>query len=111
MFDKIGDLPLHPLVVHAAVIGIPLAALLALLFAFPKTREWARWPLAITVIGATAVTFVDRESGLDLEAALGIKLGNPLCYLGLYNSTHVNYMHLLPLLYVDFVMHTLLTLS
>lgn len=78
MFDKIGDLPLHPLVVHAAVIGIPLAALLALLFAFPKTREWARWPLAITVVGATAVTFVARQSGLALEVAMGIKPGNPV---------------------------------
>jgi hypothetical protein len=78
MFDRIGDLPLHPLVVHAAVIGIPLAALLALLFAIPKTREWARWPLAITVVGATAVTFVARQSGLALEVAMGIKPGNPV---------------------------------
>ncbi len=90
MFDKIGDLPLHPLVVHAAVIGVPLAALLALLFAFPKTREWARWPLAITVIGATAVTFVARESGLALEAALGIKPGNPVGDLILQHSQLAN---------------------
>ena len=53
MFENLGNLPLHPLVVHAAVVGIPLAALLAFLFAFPKTRHWARWPLAIVVIGAT----------------------------------------------------------
>jgi hypothetical protein len=86
MFDKIGDLPLHPLVVHAAVIGIPLAALLALLFAFPRTREWARWPLAITVVGVTAVTFVARQSGLALEAALGIKPGNPVGDLILHHS-------------------------
>ena len=90
MFDKIGDLPLHPLVVHAAVIGIPLAALMALLFAFPKTREWARWPLAITVVGATAVTFVARESGLALEAALGIKPGNPVGDLILQHSMLAN---------------------
>lgn len=90
MFDKIGDLPLHPLVVHAAVIGIPLAALLALLFAFPKTREWARWPLAITVVGATAVTFVARESGLGLEAALGIKPGNPVGDLVVQHSLLAN---------------------
>ena len=78
MFDNLGNLPLHPLVVHAAVVGIPLAALLAFLFAFPKTREWARWPLAITVVGATAVAFVARQSGLAFEAALGIKPGNPV---------------------------------
>jgi hypothetical protein len=90
MFDKIGDLPLHPLVVHAAVIGIPLAALLALIFAFPRTRQWARWPLAITVVGATAVTYVARQSGLALEAALGIKPGNPVGDLILQHSLLAN---------------------
>jgi hypothetical protein len=78
MFDKIGNLPLHPLVIHAAVVGIPLASLLAFLFAFPKTRSWARWPLAIVVVGATAVTYVARQSGLAFQAALGIKPGNPV---------------------------------
>jgi hypothetical protein len=78
MFDKIGNLPLHPLVIHAAVVGIPLAVLLAFLFAFPRTRAWARWPLAIVVVGATAVTFVARQSGLALETNLGIKAGNPV---------------------------------
>jgi hypothetical protein len=90
MFDKIGDLPLHPLVVHAAVIGIPLAALMAFLFAFPKTREWARWPLAITVVGATAVTYAARQSGLALEAALGIRPGNPVGNLILQHSQLAN---------------------
>ena len=39
MFDEIGDMPLHPLVTHAPVIGIPLAMLLALLFAVPAHPE------------------------------------------------------------------------
>jgi hypothetical protein len=90
VFDNLGNLPLHPLVVHAAVVGIPLAALLAFLFAFPRTREWARWPLAITVVGATAVTFVARQSGLALEAALGIKPGNPVGDLILQHSLLAN---------------------
>jgi hypothetical protein len=90
MFDKIGDMPLHPLVIHAVVFGIPLAVLLALLFAFPKTREWARWPLAIVVVGATAVTFVARQSGLAFEAALGIKPGNPVGNLILQHSLLAN---------------------
>lgn len=90
MFDKIGNLPLHPLVVHAAVVGIPLAALLAFLFAFPKTRAWARWPLAIVVVGATAVTFVAKQSGLAFEAALGIKPGNPVGDLILKHSLLAN---------------------
>jgi hypothetical protein len=90
MFDKIGDMPLHPLVIHAVVVGIPLAVLLAFLFAFPKTREWARWPLAIVVVGATAVTFVARQSGLAFEAALGIKPGNPVGDLILQHSLLAN---------------------
>ena len=90
MFDKIGDMPLHPLVIHAVVFGIPLAALLAILFAFPRTREWARWPLAIVVVGATAVTFVARQSGLAFEAALGIKPGNPVGDLILQHSLLAN---------------------
>ena len=90
MFENLGNLPLHPLVVHAAVVGIPLAALLAFLFAFPKTRHWARWPLAIVVVGATTVTYVARESGLALEAALGIKPGNPVGDLILNHSLLAN---------------------
>jgi hypothetical protein len=90
MFDKIGDMPLHPLVIHAVVVGIPLAALLAVLFAIPRTREWARWPLAIVVVGATAVTFVARQSGLAFEAAQGIKPGNPVGNLILQHSLLAN---------------------
>jgi hypothetical protein len=86
VFDKIGDLPLHPLVIHVVVIGVPLAVLLALLFAFPKTRAWARWPLGITVLGATAATYVAKQSGLAFEAALGIKPGNPVGDLILKHS-------------------------
>jgi hypothetical protein len=90
MFDQIGNLPLHPLVVHAVVVGIPLAALLAFLFALPRTREWARWPLAITVVGATILTFVARQSGLALEAALGVTPGNPVGQLVTQHSLLAN---------------------
>jgi hypothetical protein len=90
VFDKLGNLPLHPLVVHAVVVGIPLAALLAFLFAFPKTRSWARWPLAITVVGATGATYVAKQSGLAFQAALGIKPGNPVGDLILRHSLLAN---------------------
>ena len=90
MFDKIGDMPLHPLVIHAVVAGVPMAALLAFLFAFPKTREWARWPFAVVVVGATAVTFVARQSGLAFQASLGIKPGNPVGNLILQHSLLAN---------------------
>jgi len=78
MFDQIGDMPLHPLVIHVPVLGIPLALLLTLLFAFPRTREWARWALAVTVLGSTAATWVAVQSGKALQASLGITGGNPV---------------------------------
>jgi hypothetical protein len=78
VFDQIGDMPLHPLVIHVPVLGIPLGLLLTLLFAFPRTREWARWPLAVTALGSTAATWVALQSGEALEASLGITGGNPV---------------------------------
>ena len=51
MFDAIGNMPLHPLVVHAVVVGIPLALLLAVLFALPRFRSQTRWPLAVVAVG------------------------------------------------------------
>ena len=78
MFDQIGDMPLHPLVIHVPVLGIPLSLLLTLLFAFPRTREWARWPLAVTVLGSTAATWVAEQSGEALQASLQITGGNPV---------------------------------
>ncbi len=68
MFNDVNGMPLHPLIIHAPVIGIPLAFLLTLLFAFPRTRAWARWPLALTVLGSTAAVWASRESGEVLRA-------------------------------------------
>lgn len=78
MFDAIGDMPLHPLVVHAVVVGIPLALLLAVLFALPRFRSVARWPLGVVAVGSAVVTLVAKESGEGLERALGIVPGNPV---------------------------------
>ena len=78
MFDQLNGMPLHPLIIHAPVFGIPLALLLAALFAFPRTRAWARWPLGITVLGATAATFAARESGQAFSVRMGIQPGNPV---------------------------------
>ena len=71
MFDSIGDLPLHPLAIHAAVLGVPLTLLLAALFTLPRTRNWARWPLAVAGVGSLGAVFVARESG---EALMNILL-------------------------------------
>ena len=78
MFNDVNGMPLHPLIIHAPVIGIPLAFLLTLLFAFPRTRAWARWPLALTVLGSTAAVWASRASGEVLRAEKGIVPGNPV---------------------------------
>ena len=72
MFDSIGDMPLHPLVVHAVVVGAPLAALLGFLFVVPRFRAWSRWPLALVAVGAFAASLVAKESGEGLQRSLGI---------------------------------------
>ena len=62
MFDQIGNMPLHPLVLHAVVVGIPLSVLLAFLFVLPRTRAWARRAFGLTVVGATGARWY-QESG------------------------------------------------
>jgi hypothetical protein len=54
---EINGLPLHPLVVHAAVVFGPLAALGALAYVvLPARRDRLRWPmLALALLGTGAV--------------------------------------------------------
>jgi len=59
--------PLHPLIIHAVVALVPLAAVSALVFVVPKWRWLARWPAAgFAVLGALAVQLAVM-SGRDLE--------------------------------------------
>lgn len=75
MFDEINGLPVHALVVHGAVVLVPLAGLLGVLFATPRTRQWARVPLAIVAVASMGTVFVAKESGEKLSAVLGTNLG------------------------------------
>jgi hypothetical protein len=70
MFDEINGLPLHPLAVHAPVVLIPLAALLGLLFAIPRTRAWARLPFVLVALAAAGSTFVAKQSGQAFQETL-----------------------------------------
>jgi hypothetical protein len=78
VFDDVNGMPLHPLIIHVPVIGIPLAFLLTLLFAVPRTRAWARWPLALAVLGSTAAVWAARASGEALRSSRNIVPGNPV---------------------------------
>lgn len=67
---EINGLPLHALVVHAAVIFGPLAALAGLLYAFvPRWRDVLRWPLVATAAVAGVAIWVAYLSGEDLTEA------------------------------------------
>lgn len=72
MFDTIGGIPLHPLVVHAVVVLGPLAGLLLLAYVFkPSWRVGLRWPtLALAVISAASAAMA-TSSGESLEEKVG----------------------------------------
>lgn len=70
---SIGGLPAHPLVVHGAVISIPVAAILVLVGAF-KPSFLVRWQSQIVVLVAIAAlaSIVAQSSGNSLAAAVGL---------------------------------------
>ena len=73
MFDSIADLPLHPLVVHAVIVLVPLASLGAI--AVAAKPAWDRrygWLVVLTAFVATGSAFVAKESGEKLASRVGI---------------------------------------
>ena len=68
MLDTIGGIPLHPLIVHAVVVLVPLAALLLLLAAVsPRIRHWAGLLTPITATIALVLTPLASQSGEALQ--------------------------------------------
>ncbi|MFD2675527.1 DUF2231 domain-containing protein [Gulosibacter bifidus] len=64
------SLPLHPLLVHAAVTAIPVAAIAAICFVLVPSWRWAlRWPTTVVSIIAAVTLFVTRQTGEQLAAA------------------------------------------
>ena len=68
---EINGVPLHPLVVHAAVVFVPLAALAVIAFLVPRWRWAARWPAVVLVVGATAAVQLSTLTGETLEETRG----------------------------------------
>src|SRR5689334_6298572 len=64
MFERFGDLPLHVLVIHLAVVVLPVAALTGIAFAVvPRWRWFLRWPVLVLALGTVVCAFVAKESG------------------------------------------------
>jgi uncharacterized membrane protein len=67
VFDQVNGLPVHALVLHAAVIFIPLLALAAVVYAVvPPWRSRIWWAALLLALVAPVTAFVTRESGLQL---------------------------------------------
>jgi uncharacterized membrane protein len=72
MPDTVGGIPIHPLVVHAVVVLIPLAALgVGALSLVPKWRS--RYGILVLLAAATAALLVPiaTESGEHLREVIG----------------------------------------
>ncbi|WP_395690484.1 DUF2231 domain-containing protein [Nocardioides sp.] len=72
MPDTIYGLPLHPLIVHATAVLVPLAALLVILaVCWPRFRAWAGpLPMAMSLV-ALVLTPLSTASGENLEEQVG----------------------------------------
>jgi len=71
MFDTIFGIPLHPLVVHATVVFVPLAALTSVLaVVWSRFRQWFGWGTPVIAAFALALDPVSTETGEGLEHAL-----------------------------------------
>ena len=72
MFDTIGGIPMHPLIVHGVVVLVPLAALLVLLAALsPRVRGWAGILTPIVATLALVMVPFATQSGEALEERVG----------------------------------------
>lgn len=68
----LGGLPLHPLVVHFAVVLVPVAALgLILLVLFRALADRFGWLALLVLAVGTGAAFLARLSGEDLAAKIG----------------------------------------
>jgi hypothetical protein len=64
MFEEFMGLPAHPLVLHAAVVFVPLLALLTIGYALvPLIRPHTRWVLGLLAVGAPIAALLAKLSG------------------------------------------------
>jgi hypothetical protein len=71
---ELNGLPLHPLVVHAAVILGPVTALTAIAYAvLPGWRWLIRWPMVALAVATAGAVFVSKLAG---EALLDARFSN-----------------------------------
>lgn len=71
MFDQINGLPVHVLVVHAAVVFVPLLGLGAIVYALvTRWRSRVGWAVALLAVAAPLAALAAKLSGEELQTRL-----------------------------------------
>jgi hypothetical protein len=71
VFDTFNGIPVHPLLVHAAVVFVPLLCLLALAYALvPPVRRLIGWAAALLAVAAPLTAWFAKLSGDKLQQKL-----------------------------------------
>jgi uncharacterized membrane protein len=71
VLDQINGLPVHALVLHAAVVFVPLLAVAAIVYALvARWRSRIAWALALLAVVAPLAAFVAMQSGKAFFARL-----------------------------------------
>jgi len=74
---KFNDLPAHPLLVHLAVVLVPLVALGAIAYLVPSWRNWLRWPLLVGAVVAFLAIWAAYLSGDNFKESVSFFQDNP----------------------------------
>ena len=77
LFGSVAGLPLHPLVIHASIILIPLVAIGALIMSYLPSfsRRYGKMILVIAIVGQISL-FLAKFTGEALEEILDKDMGN-----------------------------------
>ena len=90
MFDQFNGMPVHVLLVHAAVVFVPLLALAAVVYALvPRLRSRVGWVAALLAVGAPVAALFAKLSGEAFKDRL-VASGMPATALEPIN-THQGY--------------------
>jgi hypothetical protein len=76
MFDTVTGLPLHPLVVHAVVVLLPLMAVVTIAVAARPAWRGFALPVLVADVVTLVLAFVAKESGEKLQVRLEALRGN-----------------------------------
>jgi hypothetical protein len=71
MFQTVFGLPAHPLLVHAVVVLLPLAAVSSIALALvPRWRQRYAWPVLFVTLGGVGAAVVAKIAGEDFQERL-----------------------------------------